>query len=158
MPCPCPSDLALQMFNPKFLLMKTTIQSASDALPIIVQLAQKWHTFRKIHLIISYLVFMLSKLKTFEEARSAALYKILGYCQPTLEQQKGLKTKFETCQMTSANCLLFTAITHPYFLGQNVTADTLMVVNGKSLLGKCLLSDAHIHVSSPSKEIASVHK
>ena len=58
--------------------------------------------------------------------------------------------------MTAANGLLFAAVTHPYFLGQNTTADVLMVVNGNSQIGKCLLWDAHIHVASPSKEIAKL--
>ena len=108
--------------------------------------------FKKIHVIIGYLLHF--NYNDFNVCLKKSLYFLLSFMQPTAKQINRLEKQFKLHISSDSVYLL----SRPYFLGQtSVQQDQLLAVDGTSMLGKKLLQGYHIHVSSPSSELAQLY-
>ena len=138
----------IDILNPKMITsMKTTVE-ASFLFPLI----EKLKSFKKIHGVTSLLFLFSKNYRNILEASNKAKQFLLQSSVPSTEEIKGCERQFivvkdEFYYKVKPRTLMVNGATKHH---------SLILVSGSSPIGKSLLHDLHIHVSSPQYEIANM--
>jgi len=150
-----PSHLHLASYNPKFLVAFTKVVPTIPT--FLDKLLEKFQSWRKVRLILAYILFWKNDWRNALE--NAETY-LLSISQPSQEQIKSVETKFQIVRKKTEKGMILSAVTRPYFLSISKSSptaeDSLWLVDGTSPLGRRLLIDHHIHCASPSHEQAKI--
>ena len=152
-----PSHLHLASYNPKFLVAFTKV---APTIPTFLdKLMEKFQSWRKVRLILAYILFWKNDWRNALE--NAETY-LLSISQPSQEQLKSVEKKFQIERRNTEKGIILLGLCRPYFVSTSkqsgTSFDSLKLVDGNSAMGRKLLRDHHLHCASPAHEQARLHE
>ena len=116
-------------------------------------LVDKYQSFDKICRIITYVKTAFKKMNFFDvyEMVKLELYKL---ARPTNEQIEGIKRYFYVEKSEEGVFIL----SRHFKLNRNILQQKMLLLNGKSLIGKKILHGLHLHLSSSEKELTQMYE
>ena len=152
-----PSHLHLASYNPKFLVAFTKVVPTIPT--FLERLMEKFQSWRKVRLILAYILFWKNDWRNALENAETCL---LSISQPSQEQLKSVEKNFQIERRNTEKGIILLGLCRPYFVSTSkqsgTSFDSLKLVDGSSTMGRKLLRDHHLHCASPSHEQARLNE